>query len=154
MGDRPEWADEWYWPFLSPHDPATVLESWWARYKADCIVGYNAGRLAAELRRQNSDPPIGLRAAYMIGVNAVNEKARGMEKAQTAPDNMQKELVNVRGGDVGGTDSWTGKWRRAYKSMRVRRSRRVAPAPSAGTAAPAASEATGACLKQAGALNE
>ena len=45
-------------------------------------------------------------------------------------------------GDVGGTDSWTGKSRRAYKSMRVRRSRRVAPAPSG------ASEAIGSYLNE------
>ena len=89
----------------------------------------------------------------MEGCSITKEKARGTEKAQAARDNMHKELVDV-GGDVGGIDSWTGRSRRAYSSIRVRRSRRVAPAPSAGTAAPAASEATGAYLKQAGALNE
>ena len=45
-------------------------------------MGYNAGRLAAELRRQNGDPPIRLRAAYMIGCNAVKEKARGQKGAR------------------------------------------------------------------------
>eukprot|EP00964_Phaeocystis_antarctica_P080880 scaffold50531_cov36-Phaeocystis_antarctica.AAC.1 len=103
--------------------------SWWARYSAAAVEAYNAGR-AAELARQACDPPIrlSLRALYMEGCSITKEKARGTEKAQAARDNMHKELVDV-GGDVGGIDSWTGRSRRAYSSIRVRRSRRVAPPP-------------------------
>ena len=67
------------------------------------------------------------------------QKEQKAQDVQMARDKMQKERVESGGRS---TDTWTGHLRHACSGMRVRKSRRVAPAPFA------ASEGRTFCSKQ------
>ena len=56
------------------------------------------------------------------------QKEQKAQDVQMARDKMQKERVESGGS---WTDTWTGHLRHACSGMRVRKSRRVAPAPFA-----------------------
>ena len=111
------------------------------------MKGWSEEDFNAELLRHGCDPPSGSLWSILLRnlccekstvyCEQLQKEARAMKKVQKeqkaqdvqmARDKMQKERVESGGS---WTDTWTGHLRHACSGMRVRKSRRVAPAPSA-----------------------